>query len=58
MGFLFLWTVSFDSFYEGSNTDSLLCLQNMEVEKQIKFFQSCVAFAFAERDSSVIEVRV
>ncbi|CAA6653559.1 unnamed protein product [Spirodela intermedia] len=29
--------------------------KNMEVEKQIKFFQSCVASAFAERDSSIIE---
>lgn len=28
----------------------------MEAEKQVKFFQNCVAAAFAERDQSVIEV--
>ncbi|CAL5392091.1 unnamed protein product [Camellia sinensis] len=29
--------------------------KNMEVEKQIKFFQGCVASAFAERDHSIME---
>ncbi|CAK9141370.1 unnamed protein product [Ilex paraguariensis] len=29
--------------------------KNMEAEKQVKFFQGCVAAAFAERDHSVIE---
>ena len=28
----------------------------MEAEKQVKFFQNCVAAAFAERDQSIIEV--
>ena len=28
----------------------------MEAEKQLKFFQGCVAAAFAERDHSVMEV--
>lgn len=28
----------------------------MEAEKQLKFFQSCVAAAFAERDNSLMEV--
>jgi len=31
-------------------------LQNMEAEKQVKFFQGCVAAAFAERDTSIMEV--
>ncbi|KAL1833715.1 hypothetical protein ACET3Z_003366 [Daucus carota] len=30
-------------------------LKNMEAEKQVKFFQNCVAAAFAERDQSIIE---
>lgn len=30
--------------------------QNMEAEKQVKFFQGCVAAAFAERDHSIMEV--
>lgn len=30
--------------------------QNMEAEKQVKFFQGCVASAFAERDHSIMEV--
>uniref|UniRef100_A0A2P2MFP0 Uncharacterized protein MANES_07G058100 n=1 Tax=Rhizophora mucronata TaxID=61149 RepID=A0A2P2MFP0_RHIMU len=29
--------------------------KNMEAEKQVKFFQGCVARAFAERDQSIIE---
>ncbi|KAJ8769025.1 hypothetical protein K2173_024021 [Erythroxylum novogranatense] len=29
--------------------------KNMEAEKQVKFFQSCVAAAFAERDQSIME---
>ncbi|KAG6789708.1 hypothetical protein POTOM_005827 [Populus tomentosa] len=29
--------------------------QNMEAEKQVKFFQGCVAAAFAERDNSIME---
>lgn len=29
--------------------------KNMEAEKQVKFFQNCVAAAFAERDQSIIE---
>eukprot|EP00268_Persea_americana_P066295 TRINITY_DN8997_c0_g1_i1.p1 TRINITY_DN8997_c0_g1~~TRINITY_DN8997_c0_g1_i1.p1 ORF type:complete len:662 (+),score=161.46 TRINITY_DN8997_c0_g1_i1:268-2253(+) len=29
--------------------------KNMEAEKQLKFFQSCVAAAFAERDNSLME---
>lgn len=28
----------------------------MEAEKQVKFFQGCVASAFAERDHSIMEV--
>lgn len=28
----------------------------MEAEKQVKFFQGCMAAAFAERDNSVMEV--
>lgn len=28
----------------------------MEAEKQVKFFQGCVAAAFAERDNAIIEV--
>jgi hypothetical protein len=28
----------------------------MEAEKQVKFFQGCVAAAFAERDNSIMEV--
>ncbi|XP_074333037.1 uncharacterized protein LOC141670883 isoform X6 [Apium graveolens] len=31
-------------------------LLNMEAENQVKFFQKCVAAAFAERDQSIIEV--
>lgn len=31
-------------------------LQNLEAEKQLKFFQGCVAAAFAERDHSIMEV--
>lgn len=30
--------------------------QNMEAEEQLKFFQGCVAAAFAERDHSLMEV--
>ncbi|KAI7995277.1 Nascent polypeptide-associated complex subunit beta [Camellia lanceoleosa] len=30
--------------------------KNMEAEKQVKFFQGCVASAFAERDHSIMEV--
>lgn len=30
--------------------------QNIEAEKQVKFFQGCVAVAFAERDNSIMEV--
>lgn len=33
-------------------------LQNMEADKQVKFFQGCVAAAFAERDHAVMEVIV
>lgn len=33
-------------------------LQNMEAEKQVKFFQGCVAAAFAERDHAVMEVMI
>lgn len=29
--------------------------KNMEAEKQLKFFQSCVAAAFAERDNAIME---
>ncbi|KAL7206357.1 hypothetical protein ACSBR2_019129 [Camellia fascicularis] len=29
--------------------------KNMEAEKQVKFFQGCVASAFAERDNSIME---
>lgn len=28
----------------------------MEAEKQVKFFQGCVAAAFAERDNAIMEV--
>lgn len=31
-------------------------LKNLEAEKQVKFFQGCVAAAFAERDNSIMEV--
>ena len=31
-------------------------MQNKEAEKQVKFFQSCVAAAFAERDQALMEV--
>jgi hypothetical protein len=31
-------------------------LQNKDLEKQVRFFQSSVAQAFAERDSSLMEV--
>jgi len=31
--------------------------KNMEAEKQLKFFQTCVAAAFSERDHAIIEVR-
>jgi len=34
----------------------IFLLQNMEAEKQLKFFQGCVAAAFAERDNSIMEV--
>lgn len=34
----------------------IFLLQNMEAEKQLKFFQGCVAAAFAERDHSIMEV--
>lgn len=34
----------------------MIILQNLEAEKQVKFFQNCVAAAFAERDQSIIEV--
>ena len=30
--------------------------QNLEAEKQLKFFQGGVAAAFAERDQSIMEV--
>ncbi|KAH9655634.1 Myosin heavy chain-like protein [Citrus sinensis] len=30
-------------------------IKNMEAEKQVKFFQGCMAAAFAERDNSVME---
>lgn len=30
----------------------------MEAEKQVKFFQGCVAAAFAERDHAVMEVMI
>ncbi|XP_028084167.1 uncharacterized protein LOC114285316 isoform X2 [Camellia sinensis] len=30
--------------------------KNMEAKKQVKFFQGCVASAFAERDHSIMEV--
>ncbi|XP_073314010.1 uncharacterized protein [Primulina huaijiensis] len=30
-------------------------LQNIEAEKQLKFFQACVASAFAERDNAIME---
>lgn len=33
-----------------------ISFQNLEAEKQVKFFQGCVAAAFAERDNSVMEV--
>ena len=33
-----------------------LFIQNVEAEKQVKFFQGCVAAAFAERDHSIMEV--
>ncbi|MCH94842.1 cingulin-like protein [Trifolium medium] len=32
--------------------------KNMEAEKQVKFFQGCVAAAFAERDHAIIEVMI
>lgn len=32
--------------------------QNIEAEKQLKFFQGCVAAAFAERDNALMEVMV
>lgn len=31
--------------------------KNIEAQKQLKFFQGCVATAFAERDHAIIEVR-
>lgn len=34
----------------------ILLFQNMEAEKQVKFFHGCVAAAFAERDHSIMEV--
>lgn len=37
---------------------SSLWMQNKEAEKQVKFFQGCVAAAFAERDNSLMEVLV
>lgn len=30
-------------------------LKNVEAEKQVKFFQTCVAAAFAERDNAIVE---
>lgn len=33
-------------------------VQNMEAEKQVKFFQGCMATAFAERDQAIIEVTI
>jgi len=30
----------------------------MEAEKQVKFFQCCMATAFAERDQAIIEVTI
>lgn len=30
----------------------------MEAEKQVKFFQGCVAAAFSERDQAIIEVTI
>lgn len=33
-------------------------VKNMEAEKQVKFFQGCVAAAFAERDHAIIEVMI
>ncbi|EXB41830.1 hypothetical protein L484_005056 [Morus notabilis] len=30
-------------------------IKNLEAEKQVKFFQGCVAAAFAERDNSIME---
>ena len=38
------------------NFNFLLVLQNKEAEKQLKFFQSSVAAAFAERDQALMEV--
>lgn len=35
---------------------NILYFQNLESEKQLKFFQGCVATAFAERDHSIMEV--
>jgi hypothetical protein len=31
-------------------------MQNKDLEKQVRFFQSSVAQAFAERDNSIMEV--
>lgn len=36
---------------------TVLC-QNVEAEKQVKFFQTCVAAAFAERDNAIVEVMI
>jgi hypothetical protein len=33
-----------------------LYVKNVDAEKQLKFFQGCVAAAFAERDHAIIEV--
>ncbi|XP_072992758.1 uncharacterized protein [Typha latifolia] len=38
-----------------SDLHSAEILKNKEAEKQVKFFQSCVAAAFAERDHSLLE---
>jgi hypothetical protein len=34
----------------------VITMQNKDLEKQVRFFQSSVAQAFAERDSSLMEV--
>uniref|UniRef100_A0A2N9EN12 Uncharacterized protein n=1 Tax=Fagus sylvatica TaxID=28930 RepID=A0A2N9EN12_FAGSY len=38
-----------------SQLADLHSIENMEAEKQLKFFQGCVAAAFAERDHSIME---
>lgn len=37
-------------------TFPIITMQNKDLEKQVRFFQSSVAQAFAERDSSLMEV--